>query len=110
VSDYYAPDGTPMELMEWAVAFESTQGRHVGDTVLDMGGREIKVSTVWLGLDHSFGDGPPLIFETMVFGLDEEPQDRYSTYEQARTAHKAIVAGLVAGGGSVIKDAQNLII
>jgi hypothetical protein len=25
------------------------------------------VSTVWLGLDHSFGHGPPLIFETMVF-------------------------------------------
>ncbi len=25
------------------------------------------VSTAWLGIDHSGGEGPPLIFETMVF-------------------------------------------
>lgn len=25
------------------------------------------VSTVDLGLDHSFGDGPPLYYETMIF-------------------------------------------
>lgn len=28
------------------------------------------VSTVWLGINHSFGHGPPLIFETMVFDAD----------------------------------------
>jgi len=26
------------------------------------------VSTIFLGLDHQFGDGPPLLYETMVFG------------------------------------------
>ncbi|WP_166903861.1 hypothetical protein [Mycobacterium sp. DL440] len=33
------------------------------------GDDEVVVSTVWLGLNHSFtDDGPPIIFETMVFG------------------------------------------
>jgi hypothetical protein len=27
----------------------------------------VRVSTAWLGLDHSFLVGPPVIFETMVF-------------------------------------------
>jgi len=35
------------------------------------------VSTVWLGLDHSFSDdGPPLIFETMVFATDSRDPER----------------------------------
>jgi len=47
-----------------------------------------RISTVFLGIDHNFGDGPPLLFETMVFGgkLDQE-QDRYSTYDEAITGH-----------------------
>ena len=28
----------------------------------------IRVSTVFLGLNHQYGGGPPLIFETMIFG------------------------------------------
>jgi hypothetical protein len=27
----------------------------------------IRISTVWLGLDHRWGEGPPVIFETMIF-------------------------------------------
>ena len=48
----------------------------------------VDVSTIFLGLDHAWGNGPPLLFETMVFGgaLDQE-QDRCSTWEQAETMH-----------------------
>jgi len=48
----------------------------------------IRISTVWLGLDHSFGQGPPLIFETMVFGdrMDEE-YFRYATEAEAIEGH-----------------------
>ena len=58
------------------------------------------VSTVHLGLDHSFGQGPPLIFETMVFPCDadghvtswsEEDCDRYSTEAGALAGHAAMV-------------------
>jgi len=52
-----------------------------------------EVSTVFLGLDHAFGDGPPVLFETMVFGgpLDGE-QDRYCTWDEAVAGHAAMLA------------------
>jgi hypothetical protein len=28
----------------------------------------VRVSTVFLGLDHSWNVGPPVLFETMIFG------------------------------------------
>lgn len=50
------------------------------------------VSTVFLGLDHNFCGGPPLVFETMVFRgpLDQE-QVRYSTYTAAEAGHRRMV-------------------
>lgn len=53
------------------------------------------VSTVWLGLDHNWDGGKPLIFETMVFpsheGISDLDCKRYSTLAQAKKGHKAIV-------------------
>lgn len=97
---HYDKNGKPMEMMAWALALESD--RRVGLDVLEDGTR---VSTVWLGLDHSFGDGPPLIFETMV-NLPKHgwtDQVRYSTLEQAEDGHKAMVEkwkGLICNGES----------
>jgi len=89
----YDRQGKPMGLMEWARAFEADD-RHVGDDRIG----EAHVSTVWLGLDHSFGEGPPLIFETMIFGgPHEEYCERYSTEEEARAGHERIVAALREG-------------
>jgi hypothetical protein len=48
---------------------------------------------VFLGLDHRFGgSGPPLLFETMIFGgpLDEEMW-RYSSWDAAEAGHAAAV-------------------
>jgi hypothetical protein len=33
---------------------------------------DVRVSTILLVLDHNFGPGPPMIFETMIFGGGEE--------------------------------------
>jgi hypothetical protein len=52
---------------------------------------DAKVSTVFLGLDHSFSeDGPPILWETMVFGgeLDQETDRCSGTREQAEAMHK----------------------
>lgn len=48
-----------------------------------------KVSTVFLGLDHGFGDGRrPVLFETMVFGGEfDQEQERYCTLEEAKQGH-----------------------
>ncbi len=75
------------DLMEWAAWWEKAD-HHISKTMI----RGAGVSTVFLGLDHSFGSGPPLLFETMVFGgpLDGE-MDRYTTWEQAEEGHLRMV-------------------
>ena len=75
------------DLMTWAKFFKSPD-RIVKQETLSNG---IRVSTVFLGLDHNFGEGEPLLFESMVFGLDDEVQERYSTYDQAEEGHKKLV-------------------
>lgn len=52
------------------------------------------ISTVFIGVDHSWGEGEPLIFETMVFGegsCDEKYMERYSNWSDAEEGHKRIV-------------------
>lgn len=91
MSEYYILDGktaVQVDLMTWARWFE-TAHRHVANETIG----ESKISTVFLGLDHRFGDdGPPLLFETMVFGgpLDQE-QERCSTWEEAEHMHAVMV-------------------
>ncbi len=58
------------------------------------------VSTVFLGIDHYFGDNkdhPPVVFETMVFDRNSETpnaeiyRDRYCTWEEAEEGHREAV-------------------
>ena len=50
----------------------------------------VKVSTVFLSMDHSLGKGSPILFETMIFGGQyDDYQWRYSTYEEAEAGHQA---------------------
>jgi hypothetical protein len=55
----------------------------------------VDVSTVWMGINHRYGPGPPLIFETMVFGgpLNQDCR-RYTTIEQARAGHAEVLAAV----------------
>jgi hypothetical protein len=98
MSEHYILDGkkaVPTDLMTWGRWLETVrEGRVVART----GDRSlVQVSTVFLGLDHSFGDGPPMIFETMIFGGEHDQwQERCSTWEEAEAMHtKACqIAGL----------------
>lgn len=77
------------DVNEWVGMFERDE-RSVALTELPDG---IRVSTVFLGLDYSFGDGPPLLFETMIFGgKHSDYVDRYSTWQQAEAGHAVAVA------------------
>lgn len=114
---YLDRNGNPLTLEEWADSFgkDFETSRRVDETTV---GRHW-ISTVWLGLDHQFHpDGPPQIFETMIFrdsGNESEGpsyetpifhtarwgykrnlhiadyQWRYSTEEQALAGHRAVV-------------------
>ena len=59
---------------------------------------EVYVSTVFLGLDHRYTpEEPPVLFETIVFGLKgDEPLERYTTYEAAEAGHARWVAWATA--------------
>ena len=53
---------------------------------------DVRVSTVFLGLDHGFGHGPPLLFESMAFvGHDSISCERYSTWDEAVAGHDRMV-------------------
>jgi hypothetical protein len=58
----------------------------------------VSVSTVWLGINHRWGPGPPLIFETMIFGGEHDQGCmRYATEEQAEAGHARVMEDLAAG-------------
>jgi hypothetical protein len=88
VSDYplyYDREGKPISLREWADAMGTGRDRHVA---LDYVG-EVKVSTVWMGIDYNWSrTGPPLIFETMIFGGNHDEECwRYPTEAAALAGH-----------------------
>jgi hypothetical protein len=93
---YILKDGVPVpepNIFAWAKWFEKDDSRQVAFT--QVGG--VMISTVFLGIDHSFGDGVPVLFETMIFGgVHDEYQERYHTLEEAMIGHEKAVS-LVKG-------------
>lgn len=86
------------DMIAWAQWFEDAN-RTVAWTQITS---EITVSTVFLGIDHRhFGKGPPILFETMVFGPPgnkdiDSSMYRYSSWDDAEIGHAAIVRRLRA--------------
>ena len=59
------------------------------DELKDLNGDDVRVSTVFLGLDHSYFLKIPTLWETMIFGGEhDEYQARYTTYEHALEGHQ----------------------
>jgi len=93
VLKFYILDGdktprlaTSIEWAEWMMINAARRVRE--DTVGD-----VYVSTVFVGIDHSFGRGEPLLFETMIFdGPHDGECNRCSTWEDAEEMHAAAVA------------------
>ena len=83
----------PADLMTWALWFEDLDNRLVGSDELPGG---VVVSTIFLGIDCSFGpEPPPMFWETMVFcegvaldGFDFRSVERCAgSREQAEGMH-----------------------
>jgi hypothetical protein len=96
---YYDRDGQRISLRQWCELLNDPDYKLIQQTRIN--GRWL-VSTVWLGLDHSFHFREPvipLIFETMIF--DQGPgtkhpfldldMERYSTEAAAREGHNKMV-------------------
>src|SRR5439155_18615507 len=69
------------DLQKWGEWLQTSPARHVGDDTIGPS----RVSTVFLGLDHQFGEGQPILWETMVFGgpLKDEMDRCSGSREQA---------------------------
>lgn len=95
MNEWYDRQGRPLsDYGEIEKLLRTFQYKRVAETVLPEGKW---VSTVWLGLNHRHDDGPPLIFETMVFPSKDGPLLeidclRYSTEAEALAGHAAMVA------------------
>lgn len=98
MSRYYKLDAqgnhVACDVTEWARWFEDEDARiiarnHIWDDML--------VSTIFLGIDHGFGRGDEVLYETMIFdqgaGRSRELyQKRYSTREEAIKGHREAIA------------------
>jgi hypothetical protein len=88
------------DLIKWAIWLEETDN-HVG---LDEVSGFI-VSTVFMGINHTWGRGRPHWFETKVLRqMDNKrmlgrliDQWRYATLDEARAGHKGAVAAVEKG-------------
>ena len=59
----------------------------------------LTVSTVFLGLNHKWEAGPPILWETMVFGLPDDTDEiqlRYSSRADAIAGHMRTCAEMRA--------------
>lgn len=87
VLDHHTPVPTT-DAMAWGKLFNDPKYRTVKKDVIG----DILVSTVFLGLDHGYGSGKPVLFETMIFGGDHDDyQVRYCTWEEAEAGHERAI-------------------
>ena len=101
--------GEPLTLAEWGALLEDKSEderaayKRVAEDTLP---NRRWVSTVWLGLNHRFGPGKPLIFETMIAQLaedEDEPHEwldyqmRYATEAEALAGHDEAIAWALDG-------------
>ena len=54
---------------------------------------DVRVSTVFLGLDHAWiGEPSPILWETMIFGGEHDQyQERYTSHEDALAGHQRAI-------------------
>lgn len=100
----------------WQQVFDDMTYRRVAETTI---ADDVWVSTVWLGLNHNFWGGPPLIFETMVFdqganhdgfsAVLDEFSLRYSTESDARLGHEQVVGAMQLALAQVTEVAEAVV-
>lgn len=100
---YYDKSGAPIPREVWAQFLEDDNYRIIKQDTFTDGSL---LSTVWIGLHHSFGqDTGPMIFETMYFpqaARGDYLDDlciRYSSAEAALKGHQEVFDQLVEGFG-----------
>lgn len=86
--------GDPRHVAMWSYEHGVGPQRRVDRTTIG----DVRVSTVFLGVDHGHGSDRPILFETMIFGGERhEEQRRYCTWQEAEEGHRELVDELRQG-------------
>ena len=94
---YILKNGKPVhepDVLKWAAWFEMhDHTRIVERTTIRRNDVEIVISTVFLGINHSWGvSKKPILWETMVFnGPSDQYQVRYTSLAAAKKGHAKVV-------------------
>jgi hypothetical protein len=98
---YYDPDGRPISPAESVGLLSDLAVRRVALTFVPQpDGTHAEVSTVYHPFDYGFiPGGPPVLWESMVFGADRGGRDmrRYSSRAAAEIGHAEMVAEWMPG-------------
>lgn len=84
--------GREIDLTTWGKLHSDTSYIMINQTTLFDGKW---ISTIWIGINHSFVVGKEMFFETIVFenenNLNAIHIERYTTLKEAKTGHKKVV-------------------
>ena len=85
----------PCDLITWAETFENPNNRLVRAETIN----GLRISTMFLGMDHSFDEDEVHLFETMVFDEKGESveMDRCDTWDNAIKMHETMVERVKSG-------------
>lgn len=103
--DHTVREATDIHEVELLYSLDFLKKRIVKKTKIN----GVEVSTVFLGINHRFiNDGPPILFETMIFrhdGIEIESlanyQTRCCTWDEALEMHEA---GIKMANNVLLKD------
>jgi hypothetical protein len=90
---------TAVESSKW-MEDNPNRKRVAYDELTDLNGDDVRISTVFLGLDHGWGDSiRPTLWETMIFGgvNDQNYQERYTSYQDALEGHQKAINFIKTG-------------
>lgn len=94
--DAYDKEGKQLTSLEWAELSKDLDYKRIGHDEIN----GYRISTIWLGLNHEYFGGAPLIFETMVFAsgnYEDLACERYATEAEAKAGHAEMLRKITAG-------------
>lgn len=86
---------------EYAQNMQSESNRIVMQTQINA----LLISTIFTGIDYSFGTGEKRLFETMIFGMDNDihPKWQHATWQEATEKHQELAETIKNEGVEFIK-------
>lgn len=99
---YKDRQGNSVDVMQFAELLSNDRYYRVARTAFyDVErGFTYDLSTIWLGIDHSWGYGDPILFESMLFTEDESVSQwgtRWGTEDEAVAGHVEVARQLSRG-------------